>query len=981
MRKGMALAAALLSIFVIGSTARAADLAYFMDPSFVDVDQEGAVLDSTLAVDLGHSLTRIVTADSAAWADGLAGAEALVLPELGGTITGISAGAKEVIRDFVRGGGGLVVNYTTGNVLGLLTELFGFPAGTAGTQSPANLSTSAALGTPFVDGPPALSDANDVNPLTNGSLPSGARNIYNAGGSCMVYATTAGSGRVVWTGFDWFQEPAPSDWVSVMGLAVQWVTDKPNAGQTVAVFADPTYIDVTQPAPGTSEGNNMIRLAGLLGHTPTPFTGTTTGEWGTALAGADAIIIPEIEGPSLIDDLDSGAQEELRSFVAGGGTLVTCYTGGNMIGLLNTVFGYSIAATGGTTTNRSFTPAQGSLFQTGPQTLSTPSATAAVQSGSLPAGAVTIYLSATQVSLFAVDFGGGRIYFLGHDYFLSSGDHPVDWQNVLALSLLERPARGVFPTAAVPRGAPATLTISVEDETGGTAGAISWRRAGSTAFTSTSMTDNGDGTFSVDIPPADLTDTGVQYFVELTDGLTTSTQPGGPDGGIFASLPVQVTNFPFANLPAEGFQLRGVPVQPANSNPEAVFDELGGYNRSRWRYGVFNAPAGGYQEPDTGAPPAAPGQGFWIISRDAANIAISGQSSDVSGTLTQTLQPGFNQIANPYAFDIDADDVVMPSTVEFNFIGFENGGYVNNNTTLEVGDGYWLNNTDSNPVEIRFPALGAGVAAAPGLRSDSPARPGPIALAEDESGWSVHVASTVGSAFDRDQRFGMRAGATDEKDAYDFSDAPAPPSDYVNVSLVSRDGTALLTDWRAEDTDGASWDVVLRSDRIGETWNLTFDVERELPDGWSLVAFSGAGAEAVDLLAAPVLSGEVTSEAFQQTWTVVAGESDYVNSIRESLGSDLTVFAFSAPRPNPLRGLRSATMDFQIPRAADAAVEVFDLQGRRVKTLLRGPVERGEHRVVWDGTNAAGSPVAAGVYFVKARAADFSQTRKVTYLR
>jgi hypothetical protein len=147
------------------------------------------------------------------------------------------------------------------------------------------------------------------------------------------------------------------------------------------------------------------------------------------------------------------------------------------------------------------------------------------------------------------------------------------------------------------------------------------------------------------------------------------------------------------------------------------------------------------------------------------------------------------------------------------------------------------------------------------------------------------------------------------------------------------------------------------------------------------VAIAGAGAEVTDLQATPVLSGEVTSEAFQKSWTVIAGNPDYIGAVRDQLGADVQVFSLSAPRPNPLRGLRSATMDFQVPRATVASVDVFDLQGRRVKTLMNGPVERGQHRVIWDGTNASGQPVAAGVYFVKARAADFSETRKVTYLR
>jgi hypothetical protein len=72
----------------------------------------------------------------------------------------------------------------------------------------------------------------------------------------------------------------------------------------------------------------------------------------------------------------------------------------------------------------------------------------------------------------------------------------------------------------------------------------------------------------------------------------------------------------------------------------------------------------------------------------------------------------------------------------------------------------------------------------------------------------------------------------------------------------------------------------------------------------------------------------------------------------------------AAPNPfNPRTEIRFAT-----PAAGRAEVEIFDLRGKLVRTLLQGEQAAGEHRVTWDGLDDSGSAVASGVYLVRAAA-------------
>jgi hypothetical protein len=93
-----------------------------------------------------------------------------------------------------------------------------------------------------------------------------------------------------------------------------------------------------------------------------------------------------------------------------------------------------------------------------------------------------------------------------------------------------------------------------------------------------------------------------------------------------------------------------------------------------------------------------------------------------------------------------------------------------------------------------------------------------------------------------------------------------------------------------------------------------------------------------------------------------------------------TAFALSAPRPNPFGG--ETQLRFDVPaNGGGALVAVFDLQGRKVKTLAEGERPAGRHTLTWDGRDAGGRKVAAGVYFVRLETAQVTETRKLTLLR
>ncbi len=83
--------------------------------------------------------------------------------------------------------------------------------------------------------------------------------------------------------------------------------------------------------------------------------------------------------------------------------------------------------------------------------------------------------------------------------------------------------------------------------------------------------------------------------------------------------------------------------------------------------------------------------------------------------------------------------------------------------------------------------------------------------------------------------------------------------------------------------------------------------------------------------------------------------------------------------PNPFNP--ATVLSFELPGRSQVNLAVFDLAGRHVITLMRGEQEAGQHRVTWNGRNAAGQSVSAGVYFYRLEAGGLQQTRRMTLIK
>ena len=113
-------------------------------------------------------------------------------------------------------------------------------------------------------------------------------------------------------------------------------------------------------------------------------------------------------------------------------------------------------------------------------------------------------------------------------------------------------------------------------------------------------------------------------------------------------------------------------------------------------------------------------------------------------------------------------------------------------------------------------------------------------------------------------------------------------------------------------------------------------------------------------------------------------ESDPSNSVSAVLSADEalglpTEFALNQNYPNPFNP--STQIQYALPEETRVVISIYDLMGRKVRTLINDVQDAGYRSVMWNATNDMGRLVSAGVYIYSIQAGDFIQNRKMVLMK
>jgi hypothetical protein len=111
---------------------------------------------------------------------------------------------------------------------------------------------------------------------------------------------------------------------------------------------------------------------------------------------------------------------------------------------------------------------------------------------------------------------------------------------------------------------------------------------------------------------------------------------------------------------------------------------------------------------------------------------------------------------------------------------------------------------------------------------------------------------------------------------------------------------------------------------------------------------------------------------------IVILEKGKEKAITSKISPKLKVFSLFQNNPNPFT--QQTSIQFQVPNKSHVHLDLFDVTGRLVKSLVNEKLESGIHQSKWDGKDKYGKRISSGIYFYRLTASEKTATRKMILL-
>ena len=111
----------------------------------------------------------------------------------------------------------------------------------------------------------------------------------------------------------------------------------------------------------------------------------------------------------------------------------------------------------------------------------------------------------------------------------------------------------------------------------------------------------------------------------------------------------------------------------------------------------------------------------------------------------------------------------------------------------------------------------------------------------------------------------------------------------------------------------------------------------------------------------------------------MTGDIVVATGIEEDAGKILTGFQISKNSPDPFSF--STTIKYEITNPSVTIINVYDMVGQLVKTLVNAYITPGKYSITWNGTDEVGKAVPAGIYFLKLDNGAYRATEKLLLIK
>ncbi|MCB0277621.1 MAG: T9SS type A sorting domain-containing protein, partial [Calditrichaeota bacterium] len=434
-----------------------------------------------------------------------------------------------------------------------------------------------------------------------------------------------------------------------------------------------------------------------------------------------------------------------------------------------------------------------------------------------------------------------------------------------------------------------------------------------------------NGEYFGTIPGQYINEKGVEFHISFSDGTVLRTSPGVNAERDPAVISVPLANFqpPSLDIEAAVYKMISIPYPLDSPSVNSVIeDDYGPYDPAVWRVFRYLPSLGDYRElPDLveGAEDFRRGRAFWLVA-NLDNIF------DVDGTRTLsavdsarvTLESGWNQLGNPFAFQVRWDSIPGADALQgpYYYDGVE---YVIDNR-LRPWEGVFVFNPGAafDLVIPPYDALqGLGKSPQNGV---------------DEVAWALRLQASIAGTRYRDTQTRLGWVEDGQPDPATLALREPPPVSSNLQVMILEEETSYLQYFKSFAEAGIRWRLRVASPGANQTVTLQFLEEAALREGFELACYDAKTGKSLPIRQGVLqLSTGASGERFLE---LAVGSADFQTQTAADLQPVITRFALQPNYPNPFNP--ETEIRFDLPRAGEVKLSVFNLLGQEIRTLSTG---------------------------------------------
>jgi len=502
-------------------------------------------------------------------------------------------------------------------------------------------------------------------------------------------------------------------------------------------------------------------------------------------------------------------------------------------------------------------------------------------------------------------------------------------------------------TVATPANSSTTVTANVTGGAGTKTITFLHRRITEVDFTTEPSQTVGGSAADFNVESSFFDEQGMEYYFLLKDEL--DREAASTRAFIYISKSSENIPKLSSGGKIENYRIFSIPLQLENKSIETIFNSViiqyGGYVKSKWRLVQYKD--GKNVDFRSGLNDIEQGKGYWFNSVDPVNLSISGTAvpANQAKPFVMTLTAGWNQIGNPYNFPISWSDVLAqnnnpagvsglytynPSSVSFNkdvaVLQPWEGGFVLADQAINL----------NIPVTVKRTA---------GRKGNHEIENGKL----DKPEWFLPIVVTQGIAQNDLGGIGMHPEAGQSKDRFDAHSLPR----FVNyLELNSYHDDYFINKFTRDVVPTHSshnWDLIVESNFEGPETAITWDNEALGVNPAKLLLVDLADNHIIDM---KQHSSYRFASSSSRPFRILFGIDEH------HLSPTMTTLGRAWPNPSAAE----VTIPFLSDGSRYINISVFDLMGKRVRSITNENLPMGYNEVVWDGADEQGGRVAQGVY-------------------